>query len=1116
MTALLLAVLALYNQKLRTEFASPPDSARPWVYWYFMEGNMTRDGMTADLEDMKRSGLGGGIFLEVNIGIPVGPVKYMSPQWLSLVGHAVHEAGRLGLGIDLGTGPGWCGTGGPWVTPEHAMQHLVASQTNVKGPSHFEGTLARPRPREPFFGRSTLTPELLKLWEDFYQDEAVVAVPTALLGAKIEDLDGKSLVYRGAYSSQPNVPAFLKPNRLEGPAGSAVDSKSVIDLTSKLSASGELTWDVPAGNWTVYRFGRTLTGQTSRPAPNLGLGFETDKFDREGITAHLDHFIDAIVQETGPNQTPGRGLTALHFDSWEMGSQNWSAKFRDEFKARRGYDPLRYLPVLAGAVVDSVNISERFLWDVRRTAHELVIANHVGTIKRRADQYGLGLSLEPYDLNPTADLDLGAAATEPMGEFWSKGFGYNTEYSCIEAVSVGHTNGKKVIGAESFTADDGDRWLQHPGSMKAQADWALGCGINKIYFHRYEHQPETNVYPGMSRGPYGVHWERTETWWDMVPAFHRYLARCSHLLRQGLPVADILYLIPQGAPNVFTAPNDATIGNLPDRRRFNFDACSPDRLIAAAKVKDGRIVFPDGMSYQLLVLPRVDAMTPSLALKLEEMISAGASIVCGRPKQSPSLQAFPEADTRLNHVCDRLFGDSAPGTARKVGKGTVFVDHVAETRPVDLYGSQWIWTDEGDPTVAAPIGDRNFEIHFSMAPGKYLKRAQAAFTADNRFRLVVNGTQCLEGTDFHKVGLADVGSLLRAGDNTIRVLAANDGDAPNPAGVLGKIAIDYSDGSSTEVRTGPGWKVSGRSKLKVLGPWTMGPWGLNSQSLPSPSMYPDYSTTEQILQNDLHVSPDLDSDDSLRYSHRKLSDSDLYFVANRTGSDYTGEALFRVLVGTPEWWDPITGNCRPLPKWNRSHGVTMIPMHLSKDQSGFVVFSRHASQAQAAATNFPELHPVAAISGSWVVSFEKRFGGPSSARFDHLSDWKENSDPAIRFYSGKAVYRKKFDAPVSAQRALVLDLGSVCNAASVRLNGVNIGTAWCAPFRVEIPNGLLKAKGNTLEVTVANLWANRLIGDSALPENQRVTHTTWQPYGAKDPLLPSGLLGPVRVLQLSN
>jgi len=843
------------------------------------------------------------------------------------------------------------------------------------------------------------------------------------------------------------------------------------------------------------------------------LGFETDKFDREGITAHLDHFIDAIVHEAGTNRRPGRGLTSLHFDSWEMGSQNWSAKFRDEFKARRGYDPLRYLPVLAGTVVDSVNVSERFLWDVRRTAHELVIANHIETIKSRAARYGLGLSLEPYDLNPTADLDLGAVATEPMGEFWSKGYGYDTEYSCIEAVSVGHTNGRKVIGAESFTADSGDRWLQHPASMKAQADWALGCGINQIYFHRYEHQPEPNRYPGMTMGPYGVHWERTETWWDMAPAFHRYLARCSHLLRQGLPVADILYLIPQGAPNVFTAPIDATLGALPDRRRFNFDACSPDRLIAAAKVKDGRIVFPDGMTYRLLVLPRVDAMTPNLALKLEQMVREGATIVGTRPRESPSLEAFPSADKQLSRVCEKLFGKSVPGTDRKYGKGIVFIDAVPEIPTFQMKGAQWMWTDEGDPTVAAPVGERTFEIHFSTAVGKRVVRASAAFTADNRFRLVVNGTQCLEGTDFHHVAMADVRSLLRAGENSIRVMAVNDGDAPNPAGVLGKIAIDYSDGSSTEVRSGPGWKVSGGHGLKVLGPWTMGPWGLDAHSLPSTPMYPAYSTTERILRTELQTTPDLESHDSLRYSHRRLPDSDLYFVGNRTGAVYVGNASFRVSAGDPEWWDPMTGKCRCLPIWNRSHGVTTIPMRLSKDQSGFVVFARHPSGARAAATNFPELHSVAAVSGSWSVSFEKRFGGPTSTTFAHLSDWKENSDPAIRFYSGKAVYRKKFDVPVSIRRPSVLDLGEVRNAASVRLNGVDIGVAWCAPFRVEIPDGLLRAEGNLLEVTVANLWANRLIGDSALPESQRVTHTTWQPYRPEDPLQPSGLLGPVRLLQ---
>ncbi|MCX7006302.1 MAG: glycosyl hydrolase, partial [Kiritimatiellaeota bacterium] len=167
--ALLLAVMLRCGaDELEQQFASPPDAARPWVYWYFMDGNMTREGLTADLEAMKAAGIGGAIFLEVNIGIPRGPVEFMSPPWRVLFAHAVHEAERLGIQIALGTGPGWCGTGGPWVKPEQSMQHLVASATNVAGPARFDAVLPWPSPRTPYFGMHTLTPELHKQWAEFY------------------------------------------------------------------------------------------------------------------------------------------------------------------------------------------------------------------------------------------------------------------------------------------------------------------------------------------------------------------------------------------------------------------------------------------------------------------------------------------------------------------------------------------------------------------------------------------------------------------------------------------------------------------------------------------------------------------------------------------------------------------------------------------------------------------------------------------------------------------------------------------------------------------------------------------------------------------------------------
>ncbi len=965
LTVLLIFVPRIFAaDSLKSEFIAPPGTARPWVYWYFMDGNMSREGITADLAAMKTAGIGGAIFLEVGIGIPRGPVEFMSPQWKELLKHAISEADRQGIAIALGSGPGWCGTGGPWVKPEQSMQHLVGSETPFTGPGKFDAMLPQPRPRTPYFGEKTLSPELKKLWQEFYRDVAVLAVPTPKGVFRIANIDEKALYRRDPFSSKPKVRPYIESPAEQAslPADECIASDRIIDLTDKLAPDGRLIWDAPPGEWTILRFGRTITGQTTRPAPVPGLGLESDKFEKASLDTHYENFIGKLLETVGDPQNPGRGLTTLHFDSWEMGAQNWSEHFRAEFSRRRGYDPLKYLPVMLGRVVDGPEISERFLWDLRQTAQELIVENHAGHLKKLAQQHGMELSIEPYDLNPTADLNLGSVADVPMCEFWSRGFGFNTDYSCIEATSIAHTAGRTVVGAEAFTASASEHWLQHPASMKAQGDWALCCGINRIVFHRYQHQPAVDQFPGMTMGPYGVHWERTQTWWDMVPAYHLYLSRCQHLLRKGLPVADALYLAPEGAPHVFRPPPTACSGELPDRRGYNFDGCDPNILLRSASVRDGRIVFPHGVSYRLLVLPQFNTMTPALLAKVKLLIEDGATVVGSPPLKSPSLVGYPKCDDEVKRLASAIWGDMQPGDERSIGKGRVIHSQIAV------------------PTS-------------------------------------------------------------------------------RPAGG-------------------------------------------------APELYPSYDVTAGVLAK-MGVVPDFESSASVRYIHRRETDADIYFIANCAETEINATCSFRVVGRQPEWWNPLTGECRDLPDFTIGEKNTSIPVRLDPLESGFVIFRKPATSTHGTGRNFPAFGVAKSLESSWEVSFDPKWGGPEKVTFDKLVDWTTRTDPGIRFYSGKATYRATFDSDRAPANARYLSLGEVKNIAFVRLNDTDLGVVWCKPWRVNIPANLLRAKGNRLEITVANLWCNRLIGDSGLPPNERLTKTTWNPFKPQSPLQPSGLFGPV-------
>jgi hypothetical protein len=435
MTLLLLSTLSICHgaqpaSELEKGFVRPPESARPWVYWFWLNGNITREGITADLEAMKRVGIGGVLIMEVDQGVPLGPLDFMSPPWRELFKHVVSEARRLGLEVNMNDDAGWNGSGGPWIKPEQSMQKVVWSETSLEGSKRFEGTLPQP---ETVAG--------------YYRDITVLAFPTPG-DFRIDNIQGKA-----AYERRWIGPAA----QTKLPAEMVIDRARIIDLSASMDKEGRLTWDAPAGKWTVLRIGHTSTGMTNAPSPESGRGLECDKLSKEGIEAQFAGMMGPLITDVG--SAAGKTLVATHIDSWENGSQNWTARMREEFQKRRGYDLLPFLPTLSGRVVESLEVSERFLWDLRQTVSDLVVEDYAGHMAKLAQQRGLRLSIEAYG-GPCDDMTYAGRADEPMCEFWIGGGAFET---CKEMASAAHTYGKRILGAESFTADDRERWLQHQG-----------------------------------------------------------------------------------------------------------------------------------------------------------------------------------------------------------------------------------------------------------------------------------------------------------------------------------------------------------------------------------------------------------------------------------------------------------------------------------------------------------------------------------------------------------------------------------------------------------------------------------------------------------------------------
>ncbi len=933
--------------RLKKGFLTPPADARPWVYWFWLNGNITRQGITADLEAMQRAGIGGVLIMEVDQGTPAGPMRFGSPAWRDLFKFVCAEAHRLGLKVNMNNDAGWCGSGGPWITPALAMQKVTWTETRVQGPRHFAAQLPQP---------ATV--------DGFYRDIAVLAFPTPAQGATISNLAHKSAATSSGVSLTPPISSWPAV-----PAEATVSHARLVDLTSHLTNDGRLTWDVPEGKWTILRMGHTPTGAVNAPAPKDARGLECDKLSRQAAEAQFAGLMAKLIGDVGP--LAGKTLVSTHIDSWEVGVQNWTPGFRQEFQRRRGYDPLPLLPVMAGHVVDSDEVSERFLWDLRETISELLLANYAGHFHELAHQHGLRLSIEAYNTCPCDEMAYGGRADEPMGEFWSWSK-YGAAFSCTEMASAGHVYGKRIIGAEAFTATDAEKWQGYPGNIKDLGDWAFCEGINRFVFHRYALQPWLNRRPGMSMGPWGLHYERTETWWEQSKAWHEYLARCQFLLRQGLFVADLCLLGPEGSPQSlngqqsFVSHQPGREGQPLDRPGHNFDTCPPEVVLTRMSVKDGRLVLPDGMSYRMLVLPQVDSMTPALLAKIKQLVAEGATIAGPRPKKSPSLSNYPQCDATISRQAAELWGAGQPPaeiTEHTYGKGRVFWGGALQPKPEfaataakAFRSARWIWYREGNPAVAAPRGKRYFRRIVNIDGRSPIQSARLAMTADNGFVCWINGQRAGSGDNYNRVYTLEVASLLKPGANLLAIRAENGGEGPNPAGLIGSLAVKYRDGRRLQVVTDKTWqtamKAGGKwtAEVAAAAPWTaamelgplgMAPWGIVEPTQTSPHLFPEIAVVDRLMDR-IGVQADFSyqtsrSTRSLRYIHRRLEGGDLYFVANRDQQPTEAVCCFRV-HGRPELWWPETGRIESAAVYDETHGGTRLPIRLESSGSVFVVF----------------------------------------------------------------------------------------------------------------------------------------------------------------------------------
>ena len=1088
------------GDRLEQGFAHPPDSAKPRVWWHWMNGNITKEGIRLDLQWMKRVGLGGFQNFDAALNTPKLVDKrlvYMTPEWKDAFRYATTLADQLGLEEAIAGSPGWSESGGPWVKPAQAMKKLVWSETQVEGGEPFHGTLAMPPTTSGPFQNIPLVSLAAQLTGQsqaeplrYYRDSAVIAfrVPSG-------DLPMPEL--------QPKVTS--SGGTIDVPLLSDGDLVKATDLP--MAPQGQQAW-------IEFEFSRPQTIRAltlAMPGGGMRLAAPRLEASDDGRT-----FKEIAV-------VPGDGA-AQHTISFPESTARF---FRVSFRT-----PAPPPPVVS-------DLTEPSKPPTIPTAHRITeLVLHTGArVNRFEEKAGFATLPDLYRfptpyvstsdairktdvLNLTSKMRSDGTLdwTPPAGRWTVLRLGYSL---------TGVTNHPASPEATGLEVDK-----LNPAHVKAYMD---------AYLDNYKSAVGTLI--GKRGLQYVINdsWEaRTQNWTEnMLAEFGK---RRGYDPYPWLPVLTGRVVESAESSDRFLWDFRKTLSDL--LTEYHYDQI--ETILKARGMghygeshESGRAFIGDGMEAKRRNDVPMSAMWTQTPGVNRELYGYNADI-----RESASVahlygQNLVAAESLTSAFAPWAWSPETlkPTADKELAMGlNRFVIHTSVHQPLldrvpgislGRYG-QWFTRNDTWAELAQPWVTYLARNSYMLQQGRFVADVLYFYGEDsNLTALFANkGPEVPSGYNFD----------YSNADALVHLLSVKGGELTTPSGMRYRVlALDpYSQRMSLPVLrkirdlVAAGAVVAGRkpvstpslsddeSEFHTIVDQLWGS-GSDEHSYGNGKVYADQSLSDVLTG--LHVDPDFEyskpeSDTNLLFVHRKLANGDLYFVDNRNDRFEDVDATFRMQGERVELWHADTGKIEPA-SFAIAKGRTTVPLHLEPWGTVFVLFRRATARPSRALPKFIE-QPIATIEGPWDVSFQADRGASAKITLEKLVSWSDNPNEGVRFFSGTATYTKRIEASREWFKnggQLWLDLGEVKNLAEVSVNGKPLGTAWKKPFRVDA-TGAIKPGGNALEIKVTNLWVNRMIGDRQPHAGKQYTFTSPEFYRADSPLLPSGLLGPVHIIQL--